>query len=169
MILRVSRLTMRTFCLWGRMARGLSCSLGRAGYRKAGRRRSTSPTRLVQSCRITARSRRVILNQLRGSTSVVFRRLPPAPPYNLPGSTVGGSGTQTLLGNFGGTNANGVWNLYVRDRSLTPTTVGSVAGGWGIEFLGSTAAGALISGRVMTASGQGIRNAKVVITGNSLL
>lgn len=92
----------------------------------------------------------------------------PAPPYNFPGSTVGGTGTQTLFGNFGGANANGVWNLFVRDRSLTPTIVGNVAGGWGIEFFGSTAAQASISGRVMTASGQGIRNAHVVITGNSL-
>ena len=41
-------------------------------------------------------------------------------------------------------------------------------GGWGIEFLSSTAASASISGRVATASGNGIRNARVVITGNSL-
>jgi 6-phosphogluconolactonase (cycloisomerase 2 family) len=92
----------------------------------------------------------------------------PAAPYNQPGSTIGGTGTQTLFGNFGGTNSNGTWNLYVRDRSLTPTTVGNVAGGWGIEFLSSTAANASISGRVTTANGSGIRNANVVITGNPL-
>ncbi len=93
----------------------------------------------------------------------------PAAPYNLPGSTVGGNSTQTLFGNFGGTDANGVWSLYLRDRSLTPATIGNVAGGWGLEFLASTAAGASISGRVLTADGLGIRNAKVVVTGNSLI
>src|SRR5207244_963092 len=42
---------------------------------------------------------------------------PPAPagPYNYPGSAVGGTGTQTLVGNFGGRNANGVWSLYITD------------------------------------------------------
>ncbi len=96
---------------------------------------------------------------------------PPA-PYNEPGSTVGGTGTQTLIGNFSLTNSNGVWSLYMRDdagllSSLNAIT-GCVNGGWGIEFLGSTAAGASISGRVTTADGSGIRNAKVTVTGNSL-
>jgi len=96
----------------------------------------------------------------------------PAPvgPYNLPGSTVGGNATQTLFGNFGGTNSNGVWSLYIREDSSTPGgLVGSVDGGWGLEFLSSTAAGAAISGRVLTAGGHGIRNAKVTVTGNSLI
>ena len=92
----------------------------------------------------------------------------PAGPYNLPGGTVGGTGTQTLLGSFGGSNANGTWNLYVREDGAAGGVVGNVAGGWGIEFLVSTAANASISGRVATANGQGIRNAAVVITGNSL-
>jgi gliding motility-associated-like protein len=34
----------------------------------------------------------------------------PSGPYNLPGS--GGQGNPTLASVFGGTNANGVWNLY---------------------------------------------------------
>jgi hypothetical protein len=96
---------------------------------------------------------------------------PPAPvSFNLPGSTIGGTGTQTLFGNYGGTNANGVWSLYVRDDTPTddPLTVGNIAGGWGLEFLGTTAASASISGRVTTADGRGIRNARVVITGNTL-
>jgi len=98
---------------------------------------------------------------------------PPAPPlpYNEPGSTVGGTGTQTLTGNFGGTNANGVWSLYVRDHFTTNTPeviVGQIAGGWGIEFPTPTAAQASISGRVLSFDGMGIRNAQVVITGNSL-
>jgi len=95
----------------------------------------------------------------------------PAPvgPYNEPGSTIGGVGTQTLFGNFGGSNPNGVWSLYVRDDNSTPgTTIGTISGGWGIEFVGSTAAQASISGRVTTAGGIGIRNAKIVVTGNSL-
>jgi len=95
----------------------------------------------------------------------------PAPPgpYNEPGSTVGG--TPSLFSVFGLTNANGTWSLYMRDDAgLNATTAitGCVNGGWGIEFLASTAAQASISGRVLTAGGQGIRNAKVVITGNSL-
>ena len=95
---------------------------------------------------------------------------PPAPTsFNLPGSTVGGTGTETLFGNFGGTNSNGVWSLYVRDDSLTEGgVVGNIAGGWGIEFLGTTAANASLAGRVTTADGRPIRNAEVVITGNAL-
>jgi hypothetical protein len=93
----------------------------------------------------------------------------PAPlgPYNLPGGTIGGTGTQTLFGNFGGTNPNGLWSLYLRDDSAFGAVI-RVAGGWGIEFQSSTTANALISGRVTTANGQGIRNATVVVTGNSL-
>jgi len=97
---------------------------------------------------------------------------PPAPagPYNYPGSTIGGTGTQTLNGNFGGRNANGTWSLYITDvgTSSAGGPIGHVAGGWGIEFVATTAAQASISGRVLTSGGQGIRNAKVVITGNSL-
>ena len=40
--------------------------------------------------------------------------------------------------------------------------------GWGIQFLQSTAAGVSLSGRVTTADGAGIRNARMTITGNSL-
>jgi hypothetical protein len=49
-------------------------------------------------------------------TSPVATFPPPAPagPYNEPGSLPGGSGTQTLIGNFGGLNPNGTWNLFVR-------------------------------------------------------
>ncbi len=92
---------------------------------------------------------------------------PPA-PYNEPGSAVGGSGPQTLFGTFGLTNSNGTWNLYVRDdagAARSPEAIsGCFNGGWGIEFLTSTAANASISGRVLTAGGQGIRNAEVVIS-----
>jgi hypothetical protein len=108
------------------------------------------------------------------SYGMVANFAPPAPagPYNLPGGTVGGTGTQTLFGNFGGTDANGVWSLYVREQippPLTPyTVVGNIAGGWGLEFLQTTAATASISGRVTTADGRAIRNAAVVITGNAL-
>jgi hypothetical protein len=95
---------------------------------------------------------------------------PPA-PYNEPGSAVGGSGPQTLVGSFGFSNPNGVWNLYVRDDNGTfePEVLsGVIAGGWGLEFLQTTAAGVSLSGRVTTAEGAGIRNARVTVSGNSL-
>ena len=91
----------------------------------------------------------------------------PPPPYIEPNS----SGVPTMRSAFGFTNANGVWNLYARDDNGTfdpNVLVGSVAGGWGIEFLQTTAAGVSLSGRVMTAEGAGIRNARVVISGESL-
>jgi hypothetical protein len=95
---------------------------------------------------------------------------PPA-PYNEPGSAIGGTGTQTLFGNFGLTNANGVWSLYVRDDGglNQPNAItGCIDGGWSIEFLPLTAAEGTMAGRVTTADGRGIRNAKIVVTGNSL-
>lgn len=46
---------------------------------------------------------------------------------------------------------------------------GCVNGGWGLELFASTAASASVSGRVMTADGIGIRNARIVVTGNSLV
>jgi subtilisin-like proprotein convertase family protein len=103
-----------------------------------------------------------------GQTSFIAPA-PPA-PYNEPGSTVGGTGTQTLVGNFGSTNSNGTWSLYMRDDAgaLVNAITACVNGGWGLEFLGATAANASVSGRVTTADGRGIRNANVVITGNSL-
>ena len=97
----------------------------------------------------------------------------PAPvgPYNEPGSAIGGTGTQTLEGTFGFTDSNGDWKLYVRDdggQNVTEAITGCISGGWSIEFLPSTAAPATVAGRVMTADGRGIRNARVVVTGNSL-
>jgi hypothetical protein len=95
----------------------------------------------------------------------------PAPtgPYNEPGSTVGGSGPQTFFGTFGLTNSNGAWNLYARDDAgFLVAITGEMAGGWGLEFLAPTAAQASISGRVVTADGVAIRNAEMVLTGNSL-
>jgi hypothetical protein len=95
--------------------------------------------------------------------------VPPAPPgpYIEPNS----SGVPTLQSAFGFTNANGTWSLYARDDNSTANPnvlVGLVAGGWGIEFVQTTAAGVSLSGRVTTAEGAGIRNARVVITGDSL-
>ncbi|MFN0278168.1 MAG: Calx-beta domain-containing protein [Pyrinomonadaceae bacterium] len=65
----------------------------------------------------------------------------PAGPYNEPGSAVGGTGTQTLLGNFGGANPNGTWSLYVRNQTQSPqgAAKGNVKGGWGLEFNNPTA------------------------------
>jgi len=93
---------------------------------------------------------------------------PPA-PYVEPGSsTMGGP---TLTGTFGLTNSNGTWALYVRDDAgLAPLVInGCFDGGWGLEFLQPTAAQASISGRVTTADGLAIRNAEMVLTGNTLV
>ena len=61
--------------------------------------------------------------------------------------------------------------MYVRDDAglLQPDELtGCIAGGWSIEFLPLTAAQVSIAGRVTTADGRGIRNAKIVVTGNGL-
>jgi hypothetical protein len=97
----------------------------------------------------------------------------PAPPgpYVEPGSTPFGPIGTTMFGSFGLTNSNGIWSLYVRDDAGTFTQqaiTGCINGGWQLEFLPLTAAGVSLSGRVTTADDRGIRNAKVVITGNSL-
>ena len=95
---------------------------------------------------------------------------PPA-PYNEPGSAIGGTGPQTLTGTFGLSNSNGVWSLYVRDDGGTFTTesiTGCINGGWQLEFVPVDAAGVSLSGRVTTADGRGIRNARVIVSGNGL-
>lgn len=96
----------------------------------------------------------------------------PAPvgPYIEPGNSVGGTQLQSLTGNFGLTDSNGTWSLYVRDDDgQFNVLTGMIAGGWGLEFLPATAAAVTVSGRVMTASGAGVRNARVTVTGNSLV
>jgi hypothetical protein len=99
----------------------------------------------------------------------------PAPPgpYTEPGSAVGGPVGTTLFGTFGFHNANGNWLLYVRDDGGVPIVnpeviTGCFNGGWGIEFQPRTAAAASIGGRVLTAAGNGIRNAEVVLSGGTL-
>ena len=93
---------------------------------------------------------------------------PPA-PYNEPGTAIGGTGPQTLNGTFGLSNSNGVWSLYVRDDGGTFEAIsGCISGGWSLEFLPLTASGVTMAGRVTTADGRGIRNAHVVISGDSL-
>ncbi len=86
--------------------------------------------------------------------------------FPAPAPVPGGS----ALSVFNGTNPNGTWSLYVRDD--LGADFGSISSGWALHLItsgcGTTAASASISGRVMTASGQGIRNATVVVTGNSL-
>ncbi len=96
---------------------------------------------------------------------------PPAPPgpYVEPGSTIGGPVETTMFGTFGLTDANGTWSLYVRDDGGNAIAITcEIAGGWGLEFLAPTAAQASISGRVTTADGTSIRNAEMVLTGNSV-
>lgn len=98
---------------------------------------------------------------------------PPAPPgpYVEPGNQPNRPVSLTLFGNFGLTDSNGVWSLYVRDDGGTfvqQSITGCINGGWQIEFMPFTAAGVSLSGRVTTADGRGIRNARVVISGNGL-
>ena len=95
----------------------------------------------------------------------------PPGPYIEPGSTVIRPQSQTLSGTFRLSNANGVWSLYIRDDGGTfsqTAITGCLNGGWQLQFIPTTAANASISGRVTTADGRGISNAKVVITGNAL-
>ena len=95
---------------------------------------------------------------------------PPAPavPYTEPGCSLIRPVEQTMFGSFGLSDPNGTWSLYVRDDNGAPfapeSVVGSIAGGWGIEFLSPTAAGVEVSGRVMTPDGRGLRNATVTMT-----
>jgi len=94
---------------------------------------------------------------------------PPA-PYVEPGNTPFPPIGRTLFGTFGLTNPNGVWSLYVRDDGGNPVVLnGSISGGWCLQIFPPTAAGASISGQVVTAEGAGIRNARVVVSGDTLL
>ncbi len=90
----------------------------------------------------------------------------PAPvgPYIVPGCEVDRTVAQTLYGAFSGTNGNGVWSLYVHDDELSSATVvATLLGGWGIEFLSLTAADAVVSGRIITMDGGGLRGARVTM------
>jgi len=95
---------------------------------------------------------------------------PPA-PYVEHGSAPLPPIGNTMFGTFGLTNANGVWSLYVRDDAggfVQQSITGCFGGGWQLEFLPLTAAQATLAGRVTTADLRGIRNAKVVVTGDTL-
>jgi len=95
----------------------------------------------------------------------------PAAPYIEPGTNVNRPVNLQMRGAFGFTNSNGAWSLYIRDdggANANQAITGCLDMGWSISFIPRTAAAAMISGRVTTAEGQGIRNAKIVVTGNSL-
>ena len=101
----------------------------------------------------------------------VFPAPAPIGPYAEPGP--GGAPARSAFMNttFGGLNANGTWTLYVYDDNgglLTELAPGTVAGGWGLEFLAPTAASVSLSGRVTDAYGRGIRNAILTIEGGGL-
>ncbi|QQS34079.1 MAG: hypothetical protein IPM50_05755 [Acidobacteriota bacterium] len=95
---------------------------------------------------------------------------PPAPaaPYAEPGCALIRPVEQSLFGNFGLADGNGVWSLYIRDDAGSPfapdALMGEILGGWGLELLPPTSAGVEVSGRVMTPDGRGLRNATVTMT-----
>ena len=71
-------------------------------------------------------------------TNYYFNGAFPAPGpgsmYKSPGPAGGGTATFGTI--FGGTNPNGIWNLYVFD--FASPDVGSVTGGWSLEINSST-------------------------------
>ena len=90
----------------------------------------------------------------------------PAPPlpYIVPGCDLDRSVAETLFGTFAGSNPNGLWSLYVRDdEGSSGLVVGTFLGGWGIEFMAGTASDAVVSGRVMTPDGLGLRGARITM------
>lgn len=104
--------------------------------------------------------------------SPVLSFAPPAPagPYPTPGNAPfsGRTVANSMFGQFGLTDGNGTWRLYIRDDAGTPfapdTLMGEVIGGWGIELLPPTNTNVMVSGRVMTPEGAGLRNAVVSMT-----
>lgn len=95
----------------------------------------------------------------------------PGSGYALPGCPppVSPGGAPTLATTFGGFNPNGNWSLYLVDSGLNPVAAGGNSlSGWGLQFFGPTAANVSLNGRVMTANGQGIRDAVVTIDGGGL-
>ena len=95
----------------------------------------------------------------------------PAPPgpYSEPGCS--GSPAATFASVFGGMDPNGIWKVYIRDHStpLSPLSGSGYLFGAGIRFiLAPTAGEVAVAGRVMTADGTGIRNARVTVSGGDL-
>ncbi|HEY8561339.1 MAG TPA: Calx-beta domain-containing protein [Pyrinomonadaceae bacterium] len=93
---------------------------------------------------------------------------PPA-PYSEPGSAVGGAASLGSV--FGGANANGTWTLYIRDDDNAFRPLGAdgvVRGGWGLQFIPTTAAGVSVSGQVRGA-GLPVGGAAVTIYGGDLV
>ncbi len=88
----------------------------------------------------------------------------PAGPYIDPGCDVDRTTAETLYGNFSQQDGNGEWRLFVRDdEDFVPQTVGTFMSGWGLELLSSTSSEGVISGRVWTEDGRGLRNARVTM------
>ena len=83
----------------------------------------------------------------------------PLPPYGDPGAALV---ADTFASKFNGINPNGVWKLYVLDD--TNGINGAINGGWGLDFLGPSAANVTVGGRIQNSQGRGVYNAKVEIT-----
>jgi hypothetical protein len=83
----------------------------------------------------------------------------PAPAsFNRPAP----AGTSTFASVFAGVTLNGNWALYAVDDGLGGGT--GTIGGWCVNFVETTAAGASVSGKVIGLNGRGVANASVSLT-----
>jgi subtilisin-like proprotein convertase family protein len=90
----------------------------------------TAPTQLPVSGGLpNAISVRPGNHQGNDNLSDLFPAFAPSGPYANPGPQ--GGGTATLNSVFGGTNPNGIWELYVTDDEHLDT--GSISGGWRLD------------------------------------
>jgi len=92
----------------------------------------------------------------------------PAPTkYTEPGC---GPSGPAFSGTFANKVPNGSWVLYVQDGGApgVVSSPGASISGWGFQPMLVTAAEASLSGRVLTKSGSGIRNAMVTVAGGDL-
>jgi subtilisin-like proprotein convertase family protein len=106
----------------------------------------------------------LVATSYRPTEGIVFSADPHPSSFPAPAPA---SPYQATFAAFVGSDPNGVWSLYIDDD--TGGDVGTLTG-WTltIESSAPTAAGVDIDGRVVTASGEGIAKARVVLSGGML-